>query len=1026
MERLLEVRVLGGLVAQVAGHNVHLGTPKQRAVFAMLALNPGHLVTVEQLVDELWSNAPPASATANVRTYAARLRRAIHASTRREILRRLPGGYRLELSPDQVDVLRFGAEVDRAQKLAADGAHHPAQELLRQANARWLGPMLPGVPLGPVLAARSAAAEERRLLALELAAELSLNLDQAGDAIPLLRELTAVQPFRESAQILRMRALRRHGDLLGALKVYQDVRQALREELGLEPGPELQALHRDTLAELSGVDGPRTPSAEDATVRSDAVPGKGASTRPPSVDWLPRPVTDFVGRRHLVERLLAETHRTGDRASPVHLIDGMAGSGKTTIAVQVARLLAERYPDAALLIDLAGHGRDDPVEPAAALVTLLRQLGVPSGRIPAELDYRIELWRRELSLRRAVVVLDNAASAEQVLPLLPTAPGAVVIITSRRRLSGLDLGPPYSLPVLEPAEGLALLAAAVGADRVAAEPEAADAVVRHCGYLPLAIRLAGARLAHRPSWRVADLADLLARDPTGIGHPALQDRTVVGAFATSYSALRAGTQRLFRLLSVFPGNRLSVHMAAAIAALPLSVTDEALDELMDWHLIEEVESGRYRMHDLIRQYSAELSAKDDTLEERQSALAELLDFILNATVRAAQLVEPDVVNEKLLVGPVRRPDLLDALDAPTVDWLEQERNELVALVKCARQAAQHGYAWRLARALWRFYYVRAYFDDIVTTHRDGLVAAESAADPQGVGVMHNYLASAYVRTGNYHAALQHMAAAAAIAERAGDRKSLYRYRGNIAVVHWFRGELEEAVRVGMENLKDPQSYRPQGVPLDIINLALALVSLGRYEEALHFHRLHLFLGRASQNSFHVLNALAHIGQAKARMGRHASAVRLLKASLALRDRTGHRYGEPETRNDLGVALRGLGLLDQAVEQHEMANRLATDVGERHIQAAALNDLGLTLMRAGMPRRSLDAHRRALDVATRISHPYEQGRALAGLAGCAVESDVAQARRYWERALAVFRRMGVPERFEVERRLAELTEPAQPR
>ncbi|MFC3503454.1 BTAD domain-containing putative transcriptional regulator [Micromonospora krabiensis] len=1010
----MEIRVLGGLSVQLPGGTLQLGTPKQRAVLAMLVTQPGQLVTVGELVDELWPAEPPRSAVPNVRTYAANLRR--HFETLlpdARVLRPEGNGYRLHVEPDRIDVYRFEVECQHARDLLDRGLLDRAAELLDVAVGRWRGPMLAGVPLGPVLTARTVAVEEERVLAVELLADTWTRTGRAEQAVPLVRDLLGRHPLRESAHLLLIRALYRRGDRSGALAAYGDARDLLRDELGIAPGAELRRFRRalDEGARPSPVPAPRATRDAHTDPPVDA-PARSYGTG----NWLPRPVTDFVGRGGTIERVLAETRRVEGRTSAVHVIDGMAGSGKTSLAVHVAHRLADRYPDGQLFIDLRGHGGGDPVDPGVALATLLRQLGVPGQQIPAELADRVDAWRRELANRRCVVVLDNAGSREQVLPLLPVRPGTAIVVTTRRRLTGLGVGPPESLPVMTLDEGLELLARSAGPARVAAEPDAAAEVVRRCGHLPLAIRLAGSRLARRRSWRLGDLAALLADGTRALGQLSEEERTLAGVFATSYEPLSEAGRRLFRLMSLHPGGHLTLPMAAALAGLPLDAAARALDELVDGHLVEEVAAERYRMHDLLRQYSSELSARTDTAEDRRAALADLLDLVTHAVLRVAELLEPDFIREQAAPGPPRRPDLLAALGPPAVETLERERAELVALVVRAQEEGQHGYAWRLARILWRFFYIRGYFDDIILTHCHGLAAAEAAGDPHAIASMNNYLASAYARTGDYRAALEHVTRAVAVCERAGESHNLFRYRANLVVVQMLRGNLREAVEVGLESLRDARGHGGHDVAVGLPNTGLALGLSGRYREALRIHRLHLYWGRQGRSTFHILNALSHIGGVRMRLGEHRQAIRLLRASLLLRDRTGHRYAEAEVRNDLGAAYRALGRLAEAEQEHELARTLAHESGERHVEAAALNELGRTLATGRRRDESAGMYRAALRLATQIGHPYEQGRALAGLAEHHARTDPTEARRHWERALAIFERMGAPERFEVARLL----------
>ncbi|WCN81496.1 AfsR/SARP family transcriptional regulator [Micromonospora sp. LH3U1] len=1021
----MEIRVLGGLSVQLPARTLHLGTPKQQAVFAMLAVQPGQLVTLEDLVDELWPDCPPQSAVANVRTYAANLRRGFETLQpgQRAIVRQRHG-YRLVLRPDLIDVSLFETERRAGRDALTTGNLDEARELLGRALARWHGPMLAGIPLGPVLAARTVATEEERLLTVELLADVQLRSGRDDLAIPLLREVVARHPLREPAYVLLMRALYERGDNVEALAAYDQIRTKLITELGVDPGGNIRELRRSIVAAVSRPSSARVVVRDGGTSPAGSVAGAVGAVaeqagRVDPVDHLPRAVTDFVGREGVLSRLLAETRRVEERVSAVHIIDGMAGSGKTTLAVHLARRLSDRYPDAALFIDLCGHGEKSRVEPASALVTLLRQLGVPANRVPVELDARVELWRQELARRRSVIVLDNAASSEQIMPLLPAEPTTVVLVTSRRRLSHPDVGPSQTLPVMSPQESVDLLGLSVGRVRVEAEPEAASEVVRRCGHLPLAIRLAGARLAHRGGWRLADLAEQMAGDPLVLHHLAQEESTVTGAFAASYEPLPDSTKRVFRFLGLYPGNRFSLPAVAALTGLTVAEARAALEDLVDRNLVEDLDSTRYRLHDLMRQYSVELGLRIDSPNDRRLGLAQLFGFVLEAAFRVAETLEPGVIRSQVNHLPFGRPELVEAIGELTADWLETERADLVRMVLSALESGFHEHSWRLARAIWRFCYIRGYFEDIILTHRHALSAAEATGEIEAMALTNNYLASAYVRTGDNRGALDHLTRAVDLSRNSPDVLNAARYRANLAAVYWWSGQLTEAVTLGFDCLRDCKVYGNVGVPMLLPNLGLALTSLGRYEEALRLHRLHLAWARTNSDEFHTLNALSHIGAVRIRMGDLPQAIRILMASLALRDRTGHRYAEAEVRNDLGIAYRGLGRLVEAQQEHEVARKLSIGSGERHVEAAALNELGRTLLAQGRGGEAADMHREALRLATRISHPYEQGRALAGLAEHFARVDSAESRRHWERALAIFRRMGVPERFEAERRLVEL-------
>ncbi|GAB3949972.1 hypothetical protein GCM10027614_49610 [Micromonospora vulcania] len=402
-----------------------------------------------------------------------------------------------------------------------------------------------------------------------------------------------------------------------------------------------------------------------------------------------------------------------------------------------------------------------------------------------------------------------------------------------------------------------------------------------------------------------------------------------------------------------------------------------------------------------------------------SAVTRLLDLVLHASLRAvAELHQSFDVHGDVDPGPPTRPDLIGPDIVAGIDWLERERANLGLLVGLGAVHGLHDHVWKLARVLWRFYYVRGYFDDILDTHRTGLASAKVLGRQSATAMMHNYLASALLKTGSHPLAFTHLHAAIALCHEIGDWRQLARLRANLSVVNLFSGNLEEAVAQGRQSMADPRLYEDR-VPLALPNLGIALAALGRWDEALRTHRQHLFQARLGRDYFHIANALSHLAAVRVRTGQFRRAVSFLNTSLVLFGRTGHRYGEAEARNTLGVAYRGLDELDLARQQHTAALGLAEDSGERHVQCAALNDLGTTLLAMGDAASAYEAHQRGLQLAGRVSNPYEQGRALAGLAEHFAQVDPAEARRHWERALAIFRRMGVPERLDVERRLAKL-------
>jgi len=943
-----------GILGPLLAGDVALTAARDRIVLAMLLLHADRIVGLDELVDAVWGDEPPATARGQLQTCVSRLRRLLPADT----IQTDPAGYGVRLEPGDLDATIFAALIAAAR---AETDPDQSRKLLRQALDLWRGPALPGIESRSVRGAATVL-DEQRAVAIEDWVDLELGGGRARDLVAELGALVEQFPLRERLRGQLMRALADAGRPADALAEYDRIEAALRDGLGLEPGPQLREVRRRVR------DGDQPDGAEQV------------------VRALPRTVGDFTGRGPVLDRLLAAIDAAGD--GPVlQVIDGMPGIGKTTLAVHVAGLVADRYPDAHLFVDLHGHSERNPIEPGAALTTLLRQLGVPADRIPADLDERAALWRHELSGRRALIVLDNAAGSAQVAPLLPGDGASLVLVTSRRRLAGLDGQRPESVEVLTEAEAVELLARIAGA-RVAAEHSAAVAVVRRCGLLPLAIRLAGARLAHRPRWQVADLLRRLG--VAALPVLAAEDRTVTAAFALSYSHLPPATQRIFGLLGLHPGARFDAPAVAALGATSLAEAEDVLGELVDLHLVEEPEPGLYRLHDLMREYAARLTTADPA-DAVQRLLFHIIDVAREFT-RGAEQPGAHVRPPKEL----SRPELVGAVGDPRI-WMETHRTSFARVIEASTAGGRPGDAWHLAECVFRFLYTRCYFDDLVQCLSLGLDAARAAGDRSGIAQCSYLLAAGRTLRGQPHEALELLHVAIDTYLELDDIDNANRVRSNTSGVLVMVGRLDEAWEMALLAVdgwwRSGYGFGWQG----LIAAGEAAMMQGRYEHALRAQRLLWTVGTYLRDPIAPALALGFLGQIRLRMGRPRLAITLIEAGMRGKDRANYRVGVVGDLSRLAVAHRELGDLPAAVDRHERALRLLAELDEARWESVVCNDYAGTLRAAGDPAGALELYRRALPAAQRSGLAHEQARALAGL-------------DRWPAARAIFERMGVPERF----------------
>ncbi|MEU5878703.1 BTAD domain-containing putative transcriptional regulator [Spirillospora sp. NPDC047279] len=658
----MEFWVLGSLDVTHRGRSLIGGTPRDRTVLAILLARANETVGVDLLIDELWPEEPPAQARALARGYVSRIRRVLRDSAAgdaaaRRLVTRKPG-YLLHVESGELDLLRFEKAVDDARRTMRAGNAERCRESLRQIRELWRGTPFTDVPPTATIRATAARLTELRMVTLEGLFDVALNAGQDADIVTELGELGEEHPLRERLVGQLMLALHRCGRTAAALEVYQRVKRRLADELGIDPGVELQRRQLAILRDEPGIR-PHVP-----TVPADPMPG-GVSHPPAATPVVPSPPVAhpapvphqlpaesalFTGRA----RELAELDAAGDGAAvTIKVIDGMAGAGKTALAIRAAHRLAHRYPDGQLFLDLHGFtGGVRPVEPADALDRLLRGLGIPGEAVPNHLDDRSALLRTTLARRRVLLLLDNAAGHEQVRALMPGTPGCLVLITSRHRLADLDEADPVSLDVLPPADAVTLFTRIAERHRPgAAPPDLVIEIVESCGRLPLAIRVAAARLRAHPNWSLADLLDRLRDHRSRLAELRAGQRSVGAALDLSYDTLTDHQRRAYRLLGLQFGPEIDVSAAAALLDTTPARAREHLDALLHVHLLSEPTPGRYRLHDLTRAHVVHTCREREREEDRRAALSRLLDHYASTATAAIDALYPQEAPREPFTAP---------------------------------------------------------------------------------------------------------------------------------------------------------------------------------------------------------------------------------------------------------------------------------------------------------------------------------------------------------------------------------------
>lgn len=920
---------------------VALGGARRRAVLAALLFATGRAVPSDRLVEAVWAE-PPRSAGANIRTHVTGLRRALReAGEPAERLAGGPAGYLLRIWPGELDLEVFEEQARRGEQALYHGDAAGAANHLRAALTLWRGRPLEGLDVGAPLEAEVARLVERRLAVLEQRAEARLRLGDADALIPELRALVTGEPLRERLWALLMRALSGAGRQADALDAYTRARHVLAEELGISPGEELRELERRI---LRGEPAPEAPAATAVTTVA-TVAGISAGRQ------LPMDITEFIGRDDELRRLdaMATAALSGGTATVIAGIEGMAGVGKTRLAVHAAHRLSgpDRFGDLQLWVELHGFDPGRPAaDPGAVLETMLRLLGVPAASIPQAINERATLFRDRLTGKRAILVLDDAADAEQVRPLLPGSPTCLVLITSRRSLTELDGLQPIPLGVFAPSDALTLLGRVAGPDRVAAEPYAAHRLTGLCGRLPMAIALAGRRLRDRPAWTVATLAERLE----ATAPPARRDRivdTVHAAFALSYRALPDAERRMFRLLGVHPEGGTTVSSAAALADAAPERAEELLESLVDEHLLEQTEPTEYRLHDMLRAFARECAEADESPAERARAVRRLLTWYLYAVDATARTLNPHRRRVPLdqALAPPHLP--VFAGHAAAAAWLDDEWPRLAAAIRTAVAYGEHTLAWQLPAVLLDFFYLRKNWDDWIAAYGLALTAARRAGDRLGEATVLNGLGVAYSDLRRFDEAIACHRRALELQREIGDKPGQAWNLNNLGVAHIDAGDPDAAVEclvAALPLFEATGDRRGEGICL--ANLGDAYRERRQYGPAVEcLYRataVQREIGDASSHRY----TLCTLGDAHHDMGHHGRAVRTYEEAVAVSESLGDEWHRAVVRIRLGRALRALGRDAEARTVWEAALATFTSLGDPRAEEIGAELAALDDHRAG--------------------------------------------------------------------------------
>lgn len=901
----------------IAGGRIHVGRKQERELLALLLLNAGRWVAVDRIIGVLWPDAPPPRARETVLTYISRLRQVLREAGASDILERRGDAYRLSVDPQTVDCHRFEATARRAAGLV-----DPAERarVYGEALRLWTGPAFTDAP---ALKSLSVGLERRRrqVQRQRFAADI-----EAGHATEILGELTALaeaEPLDEDAAMLLMRALAYAGRRSEALDAFAKLRSHLRGDLGLDPGSAVSTLQQQILRGEVAV--------PPAALPSRVIPAQ-----------LPPEPRFFAARRRDLEAL-ADLMKGPDSPS-VLTIAGLAGVGKTTLAVCLAHRLCGAYPDGQLYLDLRGFSPTGIVDADSALYTLLVGLGIAPAAMPPGLDARAGLYRSLLADRRVLVVLDNARSAEQVRPLVPPGGASAALVTSRNRLSGLAVthnSQPFELSLLDQHGARQILAAHLGHDRVDREPDAVAAIITRCAGLPLALAVISAQAVTRPRYQLTDIVQQLGEARQGLPDTGAEDPAtdLHSVFSWSYDQLSRPAALTFRRMSLVPDGELSLTAAESLADAGPQVIRQAMGELVNVGLLTELGSDRFGAHDLLMVYAAQLAKGQEDPDELGAARHRLYQHYHESAWDARLLLYPWEPFDREPSETVVRAPIADAEDA--LRWFISERANLVHIIADAADRGWNELAVGLGRAITYFLDRTGYWHDWVRVTERLLPVAELLDDDAHRSFLHRSLGYAYIQVGREDDAELHLRECIELVRRSGDQLSLGNAMNGLTHMYNRRGDYAAVCDAAREAYKVFHDAGAAEWAAGSINaIAWAEVHLGELDAAIEHSRQALDMLQAAgfSESIHAAGTWDTYGAALHRRGRYAQARGAYRRAAELFQRSAHIARLANALTHLGDCELDAGDQTAAMEAYRQALTLAET-----IDVAVANELRTKLL-----------------------------------------------------------------------------------